>query len=54
VVYYAFDVLHLDRRELTATPLDERREVLATVLTRSRPSSLRAAPLETLTTPATD
>jgi bifunctional non-homologous end joining protein LigD len=32
VVYYAFDLLHLDGRDLTATPLDERREALANVL----------------------
>ena len=43
VVYYAFDVLHLDGRDLITTPLDERREVLATVLTGSR--LLRSEPL---------
>jgi bifunctional non-homologous end joining protein LigD len=32
LVYYAFDVLHLDGRDLTAAPLDERRELLARVL----------------------
>src|SRR4029453_452534 len=31
LVYYVFDVLHLDGRDLTATPLDERREMLAQV-----------------------
>ena len=32
VVYYAFDLLHLDGRDLTATPLDGRRDLLARVL----------------------
>jgi bifunctional non-homologous end joining protein LigD len=36
LVYYVFDVLHLDGRDLTATPLDERREMLAQVLKGSR------------------
>jgi len=36
VVYYAFDLLHLDGRDLTATPLNERRELLAKVLKGSR------------------
>jgi bifunctional non-homologous end joining protein LigD len=36
VVYYAFDVLHLDGRDLTATPLDERRSALAQALKGSR------------------
>jgi ATP dependent DNA ligase domain len=36
VVYYAFDVLHLDGRDLTATPLDDRRDLLARVLHGSR------------------
>jgi len=35
-VYYAFDLLHLDGRDLTATPLDERRDQLANVLNGSR------------------
>jgi bifunctional non-homologous end joining protein LigD len=43
VVYYAFDVLHLDGRDLTATPLDERRSMLAQVLKGSR--LLRSEPL---------
>ena len=43
VVYYAFDLLHLDGRDLTATPLDERRELLAKVLKGSR--LLRSEPL---------
>jgi bifunctional non-homologous end joining protein LigD len=43
VVYYAFDVLHLDGRDLTSTPLDERRELLAKVLKGSR--LLRSEPL---------
>jgi bifunctional non-homologous end joining protein LigD len=43
VVYYAFDVLHLDGRDLTVAPLDERREVLARVLKGSR--LLRSDPL---------
>ena len=43
VVYYAFDVLQLDGRDLTATPLDERRELLVTVLNGSR--LLRSEPL---------
>jgi ATP-dependent DNA ligase len=38
-----FDVLHLDERDLTTTPLDERREVLSTVLKGSR--LLRSEPL---------
>jgi bifunctional non-homologous end joining protein LigD len=43
VVYYAFDLLHLDGRDLTATPLDERRDLLARVLNGSR--LLRSEPL---------
>jgi bifunctional non-homologous end joining protein LigD len=43
LVYYAFDVLHLDGRDLTAAPLDERRELLARVLNGSR--LLRSEPL---------
>ncbi len=36
LVFYAFDVLHLDGRNLTATRLDERREMLAQMLQGSR------------------
>ena len=36
VVYYAFDLLHLDGRDLTATPLDGRRDLLARVLNGPR------------------
>ena len=43
VVYYTFDVLHLDGRDLTTTPLDERRERLARVMDGSR--LLRSEPL---------
>jgi bifunctional non-homologous end joining protein LigD len=43
VVYYAFDVLHLDGRDLTTTALDERRDLLAKVLKGSR--LLRSEPL---------
>jgi bifunctional non-homologous end joining protein LigD len=43
LVYYAFDLLHLDGRDLTATPLDERRDLLARVLSGSR--LLRSEPL---------
>jgi ATP-dependent DNA ligase len=43
VVYYAFDLLHLDGRDLTATPLDERHDLLATVPKGSR--LLRSEPL---------
>ena len=43
LVYYAFDLLHLDGRDLTATPLDERRDLLARVLHGS--SLLRSEPL---------
>jgi ATP-dependent DNA ligase len=43
VVYYAFDLLHLDGRDLTATPLDERRDLLAKALDGSR--LLRSEPL---------
>ena len=43
VVYYAFDLLHLDGRDLTTTPLEERRELLAKVLKKSR--LLRSEPL---------
>jgi bifunctional non-homologous end joining protein LigD len=32
IVYYAFDLLHLDGRDLTRTPLDERREALRRVV----------------------
>jgi bifunctional non-homologous end joining protein LigD len=43
VVYYAFDVLQIDERDLTTTSLDERRQVLAQVLKGSR--LLRSEPL---------
>ena len=43
LVYYVFDVLHLDGSDLTATPLDERRDLLARVLNGSR--LLRSEPL---------
>src|SRR5262245_59087959 len=43
VVYYAFDVLQIDERDLTTTSLDERRQVLAEVLKGSR--LLRSEPL---------
>ena len=43
LVYYAFDLLHFDGRDLTATPLDERRDLLAQVLNGSR--LLRSEPL---------
>jgi bifunctional non-homologous end joining protein LigD len=43
VVYYAFDLLHVDGRDLTITPLDERREVLSKVLKGLR--LLRSEPL---------
>jgi bifunctional non-homologous end joining protein LigD len=43
LVFVAFDVLHLDGRDLTATPLDERRDVLAKVLKGAR--LLRSEPL---------
>jgi len=43
VVYYAFDLLHFDGRDLTKTPLDERREMLTEVLNGSR--LLRSEPL---------
>jgi bifunctional non-homologous end joining protein LigD len=43
VVYYAFDLQHLNGRDLTATPLDERRNLLARVLNGSR--LLRSEPL---------
>src|SRR6185295_7668695 len=32
VVYYAFDLLHLDGRDLTDAPLDERREALRRIV----------------------
>jgi ATP-dependent DNA ligase len=43
VVCHAFDLLHLDGRDLTATPLDERR-ALARILDGSR--LLRSEPLQ--------
>jgi bifunctional non-homologous end joining protein LigD len=43
LVYYAFDLLHIEGRDLTATPLDERRDVLAKALKDSR--LLRSEPL---------
>jgi bifunctional non-homologous end joining protein LigD len=36
VVYYAFDLLHLDGRELVNTPLDERRRLLSQVVRGSQ------------------
>jgi DNA ligase D-like protein (predicted ligase) len=35
IVYYAFDLLHLNGRDLTATPLDERRAALRAIVTGS-------------------
>jgi DNA ligase D-like protein (predicted ligase) len=35
VVFYAFDLLHLDGRDLTALPLEERRERLPAVIDKS-------------------
>ena len=35
VVFYAFDLLHLDGRDLTRTPLDERRAALARVIKKT-------------------
>jgi bifunctional non-homologous end joining protein LigD len=35
LVYYAFDLLHLDGRDLTALPLDDRRAALATIVAGS-------------------
>jgi bifunctional non-homologous end joining protein LigD len=35
IVYYAFDILHLDGRDLLKSPLHERRSVLTDVLTRT-------------------
>lgn len=35
VVFYAFDLLHLDGRDLTRAPLDERRAALARVVKRT-------------------
>jgi bifunctional non-homologous end joining protein LigD len=35
VVFYAFDLLHLDGRDITRTPLDDRRAALRTILDRS-------------------
>jgi bifunctional non-homologous end joining protein LigD len=35
VVYYAFDLLHLNGRDLTAAPLDERREALREIVNGS-------------------
>ena len=32
IVYYAFDLLHLDGRDLTAAPLDERRDALRQIV----------------------
>jgi bifunctional non-homologous end joining protein LigD len=43
VVYHAFDVLHLDGRDLITTPLDERRALLSDVLKGSH--LLRSEPL---------
>jgi bifunctional non-homologous end joining protein LigD len=42
LVYYTFDVLHLDGRDLTTTPLDERRELLALVPFVSAPPAFNA------------
>jgi bifunctional non-homologous end joining protein LigD len=43
LVYYAFDLLQLDGRDLTAIPLDERRDLLTRLLNGSR--LLRSEPL---------
>lgn len=37
IVYYAFDLLHLDGRDLRALPLDERKDRLAELLRRADP-----------------
>jgi bifunctional non-homologous end joining protein LigD len=43
VVFYAFDVLHLNGKDLTRLPLDERREALASVVAGTQ--LLRSEPL---------
>ena len=43
IVYYAFDLLHLNGRDLTRMPLDERRASLRDVVQGIRPSAVRAA-----------
>jgi bifunctional non-homologous end joining protein LigD len=41
VVYYVFDLLFLDDRDLTGDPLEARKEELASLLARSKAGSLR-------------
>ena len=43
IVYYAFDLLHLNGRDLTRTPLEERRAALVPILERTH--VLRSEPL---------
>ena len=43
IAYYAFDLLHLNGRDLLQTPLDERRALLSPLLKRTR--VLESAPL---------
>ena len=41
IVAYAFDLLHLDGRDLTRLPLVERKELLRSILERSSQDALR-------------
>ena len=43
LVYYVFDLLHLDGRDLTTTPLIERKELLKGLLPRNRDSKSAAS-----------
>ena len=41
LVYYAFDVLYLDGRNLTQVPLEQRKEILQTLITEGEQRSIR-------------
>jgi bifunctional non-homologous end joining protein LigD len=41
IVYYVFDILHLNGHDLTGVPLEERKEILRLVLSKGRHRSLR-------------
>jgi bifunctional non-homologous end joining protein LigD len=41
LVYYIFDILHLDGRDVTAVPLEMRKEILKLVISKDSQSSIR-------------
>jgi bifunctional non-homologous end joining protein LigD len=41
LVYYAFDILHIDGRDVTRVPLEERKEILRSVISKSHHDTIR-------------